>query len=210
MKYTVLIPLFALALAWPGAQPAPAADLPGPQTRPLSSPIAPAPRPTAKSWSDMTVVDLLTGARRTLDVTRLGGDAVRVRAPDGCVWTQSADWFAPSDSWQDCGPTADWHTASATVSGGDTLWPLTQGARGKYRRKAVSFTGDTSTRTTRCKVVDAVEVLRPKLKPTPAYVVECSDKRRRSLTWYAPDQGPIAYVEEHRSRGVEEAWTRVR
>lgn len=181
-----------------------------PQTRPWSGPLRPAERPSAADWRDWQVQDLLTGDRRRFRVDRLGSDEVRVADADGCVWTQSADWFAPSDSWARCGPTSDWHTAQARVRAKPGLWPLQTGARGSYRRRAVSsLTGEKSTRTTRCEVTGAEAVLRPGRPDTPAWVVVCDDKRRRSTTWFAPGEGPIAHTQVHERRGVEDAWVRL-
>lgn len=180
-----------------------------PSTRPLVASIEPAGRSPASELQSMTVESLIDGSANTLSV-RSFGNGVRVRESDGCVWTRAADWFSPSDSWSACGDSRNWHTAQARVRELDSLYPLRVGSVGRYERQAVSHTGRSYTRETRCEVTDAVEVLRPGQAATPAFVVECDDSRRRRTTWYAPGEGPVAYHEVHRRNGVESAWIRTR
>lgn len=180
---------------------------PAPETRSLEMSIQPVNSPSRAEFSSMTVKSLLDGETSSYTVSRYG-NGVRVREGSGCVWTRARDWFSPSDSWANCGTSKSWHTAQASVRILDPLYPLEVGSTGSYERRAVSLTGDVSVRETRCEVISAVEVLRPGRTATPAYVVECDDGRRTRTTWYAPGEGPVAFREEHRSRGVEEAWVR--
>lgn len=179
----------------------------GPETRPLTASIAPVRRPSANALSSMTVTDLKNGSRKTYAV-KAYGNGVRVSEGNGCIWTRAGDWFSPSDSWSNCGSSGNWHTGQARVRELDSLYPLRVGSVGSYQRSAVSHTGRSYSRTTRCKVTDAVEVLRQAQAATPAYVVRCDDSRRVRTTWYAPGEGPIAYREVHRRNGLEEAWVR--
>ncbi len=179
----------------------------GPETRPLTASIAPVRRPSANALSSMTVTDLENGSRKTFSVKSFG-NGVRVREGNGCVWTRAGDWFSPSDSWANCGTSSNWHTGQAKVRELDSLYPLRVGSVGSYQRSAVSHTGRSYSRKTRCEVTDAVEVLREGRAATPAYVVKCNDSRRVRTTWYAPSEGPIAYREVHRRNGLEEAWVR--
>ncbi len=175
-----------------------------PQVERLDEP----PRPVAQpSFDSMTVTSLVDGERKTYSVSRYGS-GVRVRESDGCIWTSAQNWFAPSDSWANCGDSRNWNTAQAQVRELDPLYPLQVGSVGRYERKAVSHTGKTYTRETRCEVTDAVSVLRPGKAATPAFVVECKDPRRTRTTWYAPGEGPVAYREVHRRNGLQEAWLR--
>ena len=180
---------------------------PHPETRTLTASISPVGRPSAGSIRSMTVTSLEDGTHKRFSV-RPFGNGVRVTEGSGCVWTRAGDWFSPSDSWANCGTSGNWHTGQAKVRELDSLYPLKVGSIGRYERRAVSHTGRTYTRETRCEVTDAVEVLRPGRAATPAVVVECDDSRRRRTTWYAPKEGPIAYHEMHRRNGVEEAWVR--
>ena len=179
-----------------------------PETQALSQPIETVSRPDFGQSDSMTVTSLTDGSAKTFSVSPYG-DGVRVRQSDGCVWTRSGDWFSPSDSWANCGESRNWHTAQAQVRELDSLYPLQIGSTGRYQRSAVSHSGRSYTRETRCEVTDAVEVLRSGQAATPAYVVECDDTRRLRTTWYAPGEGPIAYRERHFRNGVEEAWVRV-
>lgn len=179
---------------------------PGPETRPLKGSIAQVGRPSARQIPSMTVTSLVDGTRASYSVRRYG-NGVRVTEGNGCIWTRAGDWFSPSDSWANCGTSKNWHTGQARVRELDSLYPLRVGSVGRYERRAVSHTGRSYTRETRCEVTDAVEVLRSG-RATPAFVVKCDDSRRVRTTWYAPDEGPVAYREVHRRNGVEEAWVR--
>ncbi|NIA72421.1 hypothetical protein HBA54_27920 [Pelagibius litoralis] len=178
-----------------------------PSTQDLSGSIKPVARSAADDLSSMTVTSLMDGSRKTYTV-RPYGNGIRVRESNGCVWTRSDDWFSPSDSWANCGDSKNWHTARAKVRELDSLYPLKVGSVGRYERRAVSSSGRSYTRETRCEVTNAVDVLRPGQAATPAYVVVCKDTRRTRTTWFAPGEGPIAYREVHRRNGVEVAWLR--
>ncbi len=178
-----------------------------PDTQPLKSSIRSVPQPSVAALSSMTVSSLMDGSTQTFTV-RPFGNGVRVRESDGCIWTRAGDWFSPSDSWANCGESRNWHTGQATVRQLDSPYPLKVGSVGRYERSAVSHTGRSYDRQTRCEVTDAVEVLRPGKAATPAYVVVCDDSRRVRTTWYAPDEGPIAYREVNHRKGVEVAWLR--
>ncbi|WP_299618296.1 hypothetical protein [Pelagibius sp.] len=182
-------------------------DTTQPETRPLTAAIAPAARPASGELRSMTVTSLLDGSRTTFSV-RAYGNGIRVSESNGCTWTRARDWFSPSDSWANCGTSNNWHTAQAKVRELDPVYPLKVGEVGRYHRDAVSHSGRSYSRETRCEVTGAVELLRPGLEPTPAYVVACDDSRRIRTTWYAPGEGPVAYREEHRRHGVQEAWIR--
>ncbi len=179
-----------------------------PETQTLSGPIETVSRPDFGGSENITVSSLTGDGAKSFTV-RPYGNGVRVSQSDGCVWTRSSDWFSPSDSWANCGDSKNWHTAQAQVRELDSLYPLKVGSTGRYQRSAVSHTGRSYTRETRCTVTDAVEVVRSGHAATPAYVVECDDSRRLRTTWYAPGEGPIAYRERHFRNGVEEAWVRV-
>lgn len=178
-----------------------------PPTEKLSRPIEPVPRAAIPPISSMTVTSLITGESMKYSATPFG-NGVRVRQSDGCIWTRTNDWFAPSDSWARCGHSNNWHTAQASVREITSLYPLKLGSTGVYERTARSHTGRTYTRTTRCEVKESVAVLRTDGSRTPAYVIVCQNKSRTRTTWYAPAEGPIAYREAHRRNGVETAWLR--
>jgi hypothetical protein len=180
-----------------------------PETRRLESPIAPVGKPATPLREGFAYRDLRTGATGRMSVTTLGGDAIRVQQSDGCVWTRWGDWFAPSDSWAACDDSQNWHTGRARVRVEESIWPLRVGAVGRFERDAVSHTGRSYTRTTTCRVRDEVAVVREGHAPTPAFVVDCVDGKRVRTTWYAPDQGPIAFRKRHQDNGVEEAWVRL-
>lgn len=176
-----------------------------PQTRRLSAPIAPAARPAIALDRTVTARDPRTSAALRLRPARLSGGAVEVRQSDGCTW-QRGDWFAPSSAWSNCGDSRNWHTGRATVSGGAGLWPLRVGAQTRFDRNAVSHTGRTLARSSTCRVRDAVEVVRPGRAATPAFVVDCADGKRVRTTWWAPNEGPIAFGKRHSENGIEELW----
>lgn len=184
-----------------------AGDIGWPAARPVSEPIAIVPAPTQRHLASMEVVDLANGGSRRLEVVRYG-NGVRVRESDGCVWTRDADWFSPSDSWANCGNSRNWRTAQASVTRDGSLYPLQVGSQGAYTRTATTPEGRTSTRTTSCLVTGVEAVARPGDVETPAYVVVCEDGRLRRTTWFAPQEGPVAYREEHLTRGLREAWVR--
>lgn len=179
-----------------------------PETKPLAVPLNPTARPAAPLSTSFTARDLRTGETLRFDVARTGG-GVRVRQSDGCVWTRSGDWFAPSDSWADCGDSANWNTGRADVRQAASIWPLRPGAEGRWTRRATSHTGRIYTRDTVCRVTGVEAVIREHRAPTPAHVVVCKDDRRTRTTWFAPGEGPIAFRSAHARNGVEEAWTRL-
>ncbi|MEM7060148.1 MAG: hypothetical protein AAF557_21410 [Pseudomonadota bacterium] len=180
-----------------------------PETRQLTADIAQVKSPMLRRLRSMQVKNLLDGATHRLRISR-AGNGIRVREPDGCVWTKSHDWFAPSDSYARCGTSEDWHTAKAHVRREGSLFPLQVGKTVTYERRAVSWNGKRSTRRTRCVVEDTVEVLRSGQGATPAYVVVCKDGRVRRTTWFAPRKGPVAYHEIDRNHRVRNAWVRIK
>lgn len=180
-----------------------------PEVERLEQPPHPVGRPSLSEMRGMTVTSLMDDSDKSYHVSRYG-NGVRVQESDGCIWTSAADWFSPSDSWANCGDSQNWHTAQAQVRELDPLYPIQIGSIGRYEREAVSHSGKSYRRETRCEVTDAVSVLRPGKAPTPAFVVECDDSRRERTTWYAPGEGPIAYREVHRRKGLQEAWIRAK
>ncbi len=178
-----------------------------PSTQKLSRPIPSISKGSATSISSMEVISLTDGEAVRYNAQPFG-NGVRVTQSDGCIWTRSNDWFAPSDSWAHCGTSLNWHTAQATVRELNSIYPLKIGSTGVYERSAVSHTGRKYTRKTTCEVTDAVDVVRTNGSLTPAYVIVCKNKSRIRTTWYAPSEGPIAYREMHRHKGVEVAWLR--
>ncbi len=183
----------------------------GTQTHPvvqkLTSPIATIKWPSSSEFRSIKARSLIDRSRFNLNVSGHKG-GMKVRETGGCTWTRPADWFSPSTGWANCGTSRNWHTATATVRVTNSLYPLKVGATGVYVRTALSHTGRTHTRTTRCKVTKAVEVLRRGKAATPAFVVACNDGKRLRTTWYAPGIGPIAYREVHNTNGLQEAWVR--
>lgn len=136
---------------------------------------------------------------------RASGGRIRTEDAAGCRSTRLMDWFSPSVAWEGCGPSSKWRTGRAKVGVRDRLYPLEVGAKGRYRRWATAHTGETSVRTTDCRVTDAV-TLDLGSRRTDAFVVACDDGRIERTTWYAPGEGPLAYRETHKRRGVREAW----
>ena len=178
-----------------------------PQTVALSGELPSIGRPTGSELSSFTATSLVDGSTNRFTIER-AGNGIRARQDNGCTWTRSADWFAPSDSWSRCGTSTNWHTATAQVRVIDPLYPMTIGSSGVYQRQAVSHTGRTQDRRTTCRVVGAEDVVRPGRANTSAYVVACDDTRRVRTTWYAPGEGPIAFTQVSDSGGLEESWIR--
>ena len=176
-----------------------------PETTAVSAELPVVEQPRA--FGGFQVASLIDGSNSSFDVQPYG-NGVRVRENDGCVWTRTADWFSPSDSWANCGTSQNWHSAQAQVRQLDSLYPLRIGSQGRYERQSTSHTGRTRTRQTVCQVTGAVDVVRPGHPDTPAYVVECDDTKRVRTTWYAPGQGPIAFTQVSNTRGLEESWIR--
>lgn len=178
----------------------------GPRTAPLAAPLAAIPEPVA--LSSFAARDHVGKGKLRFEVRRKAGE-VRVTESTGCRWQRSEDWFAPSHAWTGCGTSRTWKAGTAQVRVIDPLWPLKPGARGVYEREAVSHTGERYTRRTTCKVGEPVAVLGPEGASVPAHVVTCDDGKRMRRTWYAPGIGPVAFVQRHHEKGVEEAWTRL-
>ena len=178
-----------------------------PKTEMLSFAMTPAKTPWASQFGDFAARDLLTGERIAFDVRRSGA-GMRVRQSDGCVWSRSADWFAPSSAWENCDG-GHWATGTAQVRRTASIWPLREGAVGGYARKATSSTGRRYERDTTCRVTGAEAVVRDSGERTPAWVVECRDGKRIRTTWWSPEEGPVAFRKVHDSNGVEEAWVRL-
>jgi hypothetical protein len=205
----------ALLAALAGCAGAPGGDLmsfslgePGPRTRALEAPIAPVAKPVAAEFAAFEAVDLLTGKPLRFGM-RLRGGELRATESDGCTWTRAMDWFAPSVAWDKCGDSSRWAKGTARVKVLDRLYPIEPGAKGVYERYAVSHRGDDYTRKTTCSVGKPVAVIGQSGKRMPAHVVSCDDGKRTRVTWYAPGVGPVAFVQRHEDKGVEEAWQRV-
>lgn len=172
--------------------------------------ISKAPAPSQADWFSFDVVHIGDGRRDRIQITAFGASGIRGRFSDGCLWTRQTDWFSPSDSWAFCGDSRAWRTAQATVVRRGSLWPLALGATAEYVRDARSAkTGETSRRTTVCRVIDAVDVRRSSGAIEPAYKVRCDDNRRVRTTWWSPTAGLLFYRQEHRTRGLERFWERV-
>ena len=179
----------------------------GPVERSLPGGLAAVQRPSAGSWSNLTVENRETGAIETLAVSSASSQSLSFLDARGCAYTRANDWFSPSETWANCGTSTNWRDARASVTTSGSLWPLQVGQTAEYTRRAVSSrTGEQSTRTTRCEVVDAVQVLRHSGELTPAFKVECDDGRRVRTTWWSPEEGPVFYMQRHERRGLEAAW----
>ena len=179
-----------------------------PLTRPLAGPLAPVTAAMPGELGGMTVQSLLDGTIAHIAV-QPQGDRLRVDDGRGCIAMRPRDWFSPSEAYSGCGGSGDWSSATGEVRVLESLYPLTVGSTGRYWRHLVSATGQSSTRETQCRVTDLVAVALPTRPETPAYVVRCDNGRIQRTTWYAPGIGPVAYREEHKARGVREAWLRV-
>lgn len=181
-----------------------------PVERSLSGSLDAAERPNAASWSNLTVENRETGAIETLAVASASSQSLSFLDAEGCAYTRANDWFSPSERWTNCGSSTNWRDASASVSASGSLWPLQVGRTAEYTRRAVSTrSGEVSTRTTRCEVVDAVQVLRHSGALTPTFKVECDDGRRVRTTWWSPQEGPVFYMQHHQRRGLEAAWEQI-
>jgi len=161
-------------------------------------------QPVPAAFRSRRIRNLLTGREELLEIAPRGAH-VAITDETGCRSIRPRDWFSPSLSWAGCGSSEEWHTAEAEVRVEDPLYPLRLGATGVYERHAVSHTGKRSTRTTTCEVTDTVAVDLGS-REAPAFVVECDDGRILRTTWYAPTEGPVAYREVHKKRGLREAW----
>ena len=182
----------------------------GPVERNLSGSLEAAQRPSAGSWSNMAIEDQQTGDIETLAVAASSSQSLSFLQADGCAYTRANDWFSPSERWTNCGTSTNWRDARASVTVSGNLWPLQVGRTAEYTRRAVSArTGEESTRTTRCEVVDAVQVLRHTGELTPTFKVECGDGRRERTTWWSPEEGPVFYMQRHDRRGLEVAWEQI-
>lgn len=172
--------------------------------------IAPAAKPGAFSWKSFDIRDRITGKRERIRIRPTAAALLEGRLPDGCAFTRNADWFAPSSAWRRCGPSRNWRAATAVVRQKGDLWPLRIGATARYDRRATSEkTGDVSRRTTRCAVVNAVNVRRSSGAVEAAYRVRCADGRRVRTTWWSPRSGLLFYRQVHERRGVEAFWERL-
>lgn len=160
--------------------------------------------PSRSEFFDRTVENRLSGGSETLRM-HASGRRIRIESAAGCRSTRLLDWFSPSVAWEGCGGSDDWRAGRAKVGVRDPLYPLEVGATGRYRRWATSHTGETSVRTTDCRVADAV-TLDLGGRRADAFVVACDDGRIERTTWYAPGEGPVAYREAHKRRGLREAW----
>lgn len=178
-----------------------------PDTRDLASASLSAASPVRPLDQAFEASDPRSGAALRFDPQSFGERGIEVTQSNGCVWRRD-DWFAPSEYWRNCGDSRDWQNGEALVSGGDGLWPLRIGAQARWTRTARSSTGRSFERVTVCSVDDAVEVLRDDHPPTPAFVVACNDGKRERTTWWAPDEGPVAFRVVHGEKGIEELWVR--
>ena len=181
-------------------------DGPRPETVETAVDLPPVTQSGANDLASFTVTSLIDGSTGTFAI-QPHGSGIRARQDNGCDWTRSS-WFAPSDSWTNCGTSTNWHSAQATVRVLDPLFPLTVGSTGTFERAATSVTGRTQLRRTTCEVTGIEVVIRPGQTDMPAYVVVCDDTRRERTTWYAPDQGPVAFLQVSAQGDVEEAWIR--
>ncbi len=178
-----------------------------PPTRPVAAALPAIGAPDAGELRSMTVRSLLDGSTAHIAL-QPEGERIRIDDGRGCVATRSRDWFSPSESYTGCGSSAGWSTATGEVRVIDSLYPLELGRTGRYLRRLVSSAGEVSTRETDCAVIDKAAVVRPGRPETATWVVRCDDGRVVRTTWYAPGTGPVAYREEHKTRGVREAWLR--
>lgn len=142
--------------------------------------IPPHPDPEPSEFSDRAVENRLTGERAVL---RMRASARRLRITDatGCRATRLLDWFSPSVAWEGCGRSDVWHTGRAKVGLRDSLYPLEPGATGRYQRWATSHTGDTSVRTTDCRVSGAV-TLDLGARRADTFVIRCKGGRIERIT----------------------------
>ena len=185
--------------------------------KPASAPMDPIPQPAWSVGMTRKMIDVESGQpngyviNELLPDGKLRASSLEPSTGEPCSWTGSNEWFAPVDSWENCGGTGEWisGTQSVELVSGGNLWPLTTGAKAEYRRIPVSSLGNRGTPETRkCEVVGPV-ALSIALGDFDAMKVQCNTRRYdgaiESRIWYwTAEHGEIKYVQINSVEGVKQ------
>lgn len=182
-------------------------ESPLPPTRPYDGPIAVVSQPMAAELRSFAAADLRDGADWHKDIA-LSPTRAAIADSAGCAAVKAPDWFAPALEWSNCGDADLAPAGSARVRVPDPLYPIERGAVGVYEVSATLADGATAERIVTCRVEDVTSVFRADSAVTPAYVVACEDGARTATTWYAPEDGPLAFIRTDAAGAVAEAWVR--
>lgn len=193
------------------------ASTPNIEDRPASAAIDPIPRPDWSVGMKHEMIDVKDGQPKGYVINELLPDG-KVRSTSlesstgkPCTWTGSIEWFAPVDSWENCGGSGEWNSGTQSVKlvSGGSLWPLTVGAKAEYRRIPVSSLGNRGTPETRkCEVVGPVAIS-ISLGDFDAMKVQCNTRRWdgaiESRIWYwTAEHGEIKFVRIHSADGIKQ------
>lgn len=184
---------------------------------PASTQIDPIPQPNWSVGMKREMVDVRDGQQKGYEITellpegKLRGKSLESSKDEPCSWTGSIEWFAPAESWQNCG-NGEWKSGTNAVKliSGGSLWPLKAGARAEYRRTPTSSLGNKGTPETRkCEVIGPVAVSLSHAE-LDAIKVQCNTRRWdgaiESRIWYWTEQyGEIKYMRVHSSEGVKDS-----
>lgn len=186
------------------------------EDQPASAQLDPIPQPDWSVGMKRQMVDVRNGQPTGYEITELlqegkiRGASLEPSTGEPCSWTGSTEWFAPAESWQNCGGKGEWNSGTNAVKliSGGSLWPLKAGAKAEYRHTPTSSLGNKGKPEKRtCEVIGPVAVSLS-LGEFDAMKVQCNtlrwDGAIESRIWYWTEQyGEIKYVRMHSSQGIK-------
>ena len=139
-------------------------------------------------WKAGTVwKGLKDGSSHQVTYVRVTRKSETLRESDGCTWTRSRGFYAPSTEWTNCKS----RDGKATVELKWPVFPFHVGKTWAYNVDAGRW------RTSReCKVVDTASV-RIVSGEYDTFKIVCNDKWNTRTRYYAPKLGGTVYYERH-------------
>ena len=169
--------------------------------------LPPMDAPVYKMGQQVVYTNLLTNSQESWTVTDIAEDGtLSATMTTGCEWKSSQVWFNGVGEWNNCG-SGDWSAAKTTpLTTGESLWPLQDGAKSKYRFKTTNKVGKSNIHNRTCKV--STTNIETSVGALDAYKVLCVDKNpdgkiNNVRTWYFnPDHGELQFSRWNQSGGM--------
>ena len=139
-------------------------------------------------WKAGTVwKGLKDGSSHQVTYVRVTSKSETLRESDGCTWTRSRGFYAPSTEWTNCKS----RDGKATVELKRPIFPFHVGKTWAFNVDAGRW------RTSReCKVVETARV-RTAIGENDTFKIVCNDKWNTRTRYYAPKLGGTVYYERH-------------
>lgn len=193
MKHVCVLSLVALTLVSCAS---------GPETRPVSKALAPAPKPTY-AVGDRFIWQTKDG-EVTDEIVSIRGDSLRWRSSTGSTWMTPIDFSMPAESWMDTSDDGFGRGEQEATEIRGAMFPLKVGNQTSMRVQGKSDTWpDGWDHQRNCEANDQENIDVPAGSFDTFKIICASGNRTRTYN-YSPEVGHIVYYNNHhKDKGSE-------